>query len=112
MGFITKQGLQNLKLYKYVSGGYSIMDKVMNPWWEFFLSWFIPMWMAPNLITLVGLVINILGTVQFLIYDTTFTLKMPSCMIYIAVLCAFLYQTLDAVDGKQARRTGASSPLG
>jgi phosphatidylglycerophosphate synthase len=24
----------------------------------------------------------------------------------------FLYQTLDAIDGKQARRTGSSSPLG
>jgi phosphatidylglycerophosphate synthase len=23
-----------------------------------------------------------------------------------------MYQTLDAVDGKQARRTGTSSPLG
>ncbi|GIY05052.1 hypothetical protein CEXT_526051, partial [Caerostris extrusa] len=31
------------------------------------------------------------------------------------VLCAvglFIYQTLDACDGKQARRTGTSSPLG
>jgi choline/ethanolamine phosphotransferase len=24
----------------------------------------------------------------------------------------FIYQTLDAIDGKQARRTGSSSPLG
>ncbi len=24
----------------------------------------------------------------------------------------FFYQTLDAIDGKQARRTGSSSPLG
>lgn len=24
----------------------------------------------------------------------------------------FIYQSLDAIDGKQARRTGASSPLG
>lgn len=24
----------------------------------------------------------------------------------------FLYQSLDAIDGKQARRTGTSSPLG
>lgn len=24
----------------------------------------------------------------------------------------FLFQTLDAIDGKQARRTGSSSPLG
>jgi ethanolaminephosphotransferase len=24
----------------------------------------------------------------------------------------FMYQTLDAIDGKQARRTGTSGPLG
>ena len=24
----------------------------------------------------------------------------------------FIYQSLDAIDGKQARRTGSSSPLG
>lgn len=29
-----------------------------------------------------------------------------------AALGLFLYQTLDAIDGKQARRTGSSSPLG
>ena len=26
--------------------------------------------------------------------------------------CIFVYQTLDNIDGKQARRTGTSSPLG
>jgi phosphatidylglycerophosphate synthase len=30
----------------------------------------------------------------------------------IVALCVFLYQTLDALDGIQARRTGASGPLG
>lgn len=32
-----------------------------------------------------------------------------------ALLCAagiFIYQTLDAIDGKQARRTNSASPLG
>jgi phosphatidylglycerophosphate synthase len=32
-----------------------------------------------------------------------------------ALMCAagiFIYQTLDAIDGKQARRTNSSSPLG
>lgn len=38
MGFITKAGLEELKRYKYVSGGYSFMDKIMNHWWEFFVK--------------------------------------------------------------------------
>lgn len=60
MGYITKQGLENLKLYKYMSGGYSWLDNIMNYWWEFTLN-LIPMNMAPNLITLVGLIINMFG---------------------------------------------------
>ncbi len=42
MGFITKEGLVNLKNYKYVSGGYSKLDYVFNHWWEFFVK-LIPM---------------------------------------------------------------------
>lgn len=35
MGYITKEGLNNLKNYKYVSGGYSFVDNIMNKyWWE------------------------------------------------------------------------------
>lgn len=35
MGYITKEGLENLKKYKYVSGGRTFLDNVLNPWWEF-----------------------------------------------------------------------------
>lgn len=38
MGFITEEGLKNLKNYKYVSGGYSFLDKIFNHWWEFFVK--------------------------------------------------------------------------
>lgn len=39
-------------------------------------------------------------------------LKAPSWAYLQAALGLFFYQTLDAIDGKQARRTGSSSPLG
>lgn len=42
MGYITDDGLIALKNYKYISGGYSFMDKIMNHWWEFFVK-LIPM---------------------------------------------------------------------
>jgi len=34
MSYIPKEGLENLKNYKYVSGGYSTVDNLMNPFWE------------------------------------------------------------------------------
>jgi phosphatidylglycerophosphate synthase len=33
-------------------------------------------------------------------------------MYFLTALGLFVYQSLDAIDGKQARRTGTSSPLG
>jgi len=38
MGYITDEGLKNLKAYKYVSGGYSFLDNIFNHWWEFFVK--------------------------------------------------------------------------
>lgn len=35
MAFITPEGLENIKNHKYVSGGYSMVDKYMNYYWEF-----------------------------------------------------------------------------
>lgn len=37
---------------------------------------------------------------------------MPAWVYIANIVLLFWYQTLDAIDGKQARRTGSSSPLG
>lgn len=44
--------------------------------------------------------INILGTLVYMSYDVTCTEKVPSWVIFFGVFCSFMYQTLDAVDGK------------
>jgi ethanolaminephosphotransferase len=82
----------------------------------------LPMWLAPNLITLLGLVcilVNIM-TIQILMPDLIG--PGPVWMYWSFVLGLWAYSTLDNVDGKQARRTGfpncfgliigSSSPLG
>ena len=42
----------------------------------------------------------------------TATTSVPAWVSLFAAGSLFFYQTLDNVDGKQARRTGSSSPLG
>ncbi|MFM7852058.1 MAG: CDP-alcohol phosphatidyltransferase family protein [Flammeovirgaceae bacterium] len=37
---------------------------------------------------------------------------MPSYCFYFLAIAVWTYSTLDAIDGKQARRTKSSSPLG
>ncbi len=68
--------------------------------------------MAPNLITLIGSLILFSGVIVILFFDFTLSKELPAWAYFYSGLSIFLYQTLDAVDGKQARRTGSSSPLG
>ena len=44
--------------------------------------------------------------------DTTFSIVLPTWVYLFGAFALFMYQTLDAIDGKQARRTGTSGPLG
>ena len=45
-------------------------------------------------------------------YDYTLEKDIPSYCFIFAAACTWIYSTLDAIDGKQARRTKSSSPLG
>lgn len=68
--------------------------------------------MAPNTVTLIGFVFMAASYGTMLFYDSTFTKDIPHWVYIFAAICQFIYQTLDAVDGKHARTTKSSSPLG
>jgi ethanolaminephosphotransferase len=72
---------------------------------------FIPIKWAPNAITLVGFILVIIGT---LVIYTRGSLGdvVPETSCFIFAICILTYQNLDNIDGKQARRTNTSSPLG
>jgi phosphatidylglycerophosphate synthase len=72
----------------------------------------VPEWVAPNLITFIGWLFIIASYANMLIYDYTFKKNIPSYCFFFSAFCLFAYSTLDAIDGKQARRTKSSSPLG
>ena len=66
--------------------------------------------MAPNTITMLGFLILFSQIPVFLLAEVMPFLG-PIPFLYSAVVL-FIYQTMDAVDGKQARKLGKSSPLG
>eukprot|EP00345_Euplotes_harpa_P000179 CAMPEP_0168320456 /NCGR_PEP_ID=MMETSP0213-20121227/1678_1 /TAXON_ID=151035 /ORGANISM="Euplotes harpa, Strain FSP1.4" /LENGTH=195 /DNA_ID=CAMNT_0008321903 /DNA_START=17 /DNA_END=604 /DNA_ORIENTATION=- len=109
--FITVSGLQKIHDHKYKSAGWSILDNLMNPFWEFCVR-LMPMTLAPNMITLIGMVINFSLYSTMFYYDQTLTQVVPGWTYLAFAIGLFTYQILDAIDGKQARRTGSSSPLG
>jgi phosphatidylglycerophosphate synthase len=109
--FITSEGLKQLDEYKYKPGGYTWLDGKMNPFWNWCVEQ-VPLWVAPNVLTFLGWLMVIASYAVMLIYDYTFRKDIPSWTFFFAAVCIFAYSTLDAIDGKQARRTKSSSPLG
>lgn len=78
--------------------------------------------MAPNLITFMGWFLVVTNFALFTYYDFDFHTTsndlgivrkpIPSWVWLYCGVGQFLSHTLDGVDGKQARRTKSTSPLG
>lgn len=112
MGYIGKHGVEALQKYKYSGVDRSYLAKhVFQPFWSRFVLIF-PLWMPPNMITLTGFLFVVASALLSYIYSPQLTSPSPKWVHFVHGLLLFLYQTFDAVDGKQARRTSSSSPLG
>ena len=112
MAYIPDSHLPNLDKHKYQTTGYSHFDNVLSKIiWEPLVSLF-PNSLAPNLITFIGLIFMIASYLLMVPFDSTYTIQPPGYILCIAAFCQFMYQTLDACDGKQARKIGLASPLG
>ncbi|KAH7027619.1 CDP-alcohol phosphatidyltransferase [Microdochium trichocladiopsis] len=109
---ISDDALIHLKSYQY-----SAVDKspvsyyILRPYWNAFVE-LMPMWVAPNMVTLIGFMF-ILGNIGLLvIFMPDLVGPGPSWLYFSFAFGLFMYQTMDNIDGKQARRTGTSSGLG
>lgn len=71
-----------------------------------------PRWLAPNLITLLGILAIYINIATVLIYIPDLVGPGPAWIYWSFAFGLFFYQTMDNIDGKQARATGSSSPLG
>ncbi|SNX82428.1 related to EPT1 - sn-1,2-diacylglycerol ethanolamine- and cholinephosphotransferase [Melanopsichium pennsylvanicum] len=165
--YIPKSRVDNLHLYKYSGTDKSLVSKhILGPYWNWLVTLF-PTSVAPNTITLSGLVLvffnfltlayvdpglecatqlkldpiahthalnnafpkdasllpvnplfsnfaipGAVAKIDFAPKPDTVGRCLPPWIFYTWALCLFAYQSLDAIDGKQARRTGMAGPLG
>ncbi|KAI1823719.1 Choline/ethanolaminephosphotransferase [Xylaria intraflava] len=113
MVYVRQEFLPNLKKYKYSGVDHSLTSKyILKPFYTNVVIKCFPMWMAPNLITLSGFMFIVANFVTLLWYNPTLDQDCPSWVYYTWAAGLFIYQTFDAVDGSQARRTRQSGPLG
>ncbi|XP_012286905.1 choline/ethanolaminephosphotransferase 1 isoform X3 [Orussus abietinus] len=103
--------LKRLSEHKYSCTSHSLFDGLLQFWWDWLVDK-VPLWLAPNLITILGLLVNIFTTLILIYYSPDAKAEAPRWACFACALGLFVYQTLDAIDGKQARRTGTSTPLG
>jgi len=110
--YLSSQGSKNVLHYKYKGSDNSILYKlVLNPTYEVVIN-YIPLWLAPNLITLIGFFTVVFNHLVMAYYCPDLKTIAPSWVYYLNGFGLLFYQTMDALDGKQARRTNSSSPLG
>ncbi|XP_066480517.1 ethanolaminephosphotransferase 1-like [Tiliqua scincoides] len=90
---------------------------VMQPLWDKIVK-IVPLWIAPNLLTFTGFVMLLINYFILSFYDWDYSASGSSPGLiprWVLVFCAFttfFAYALDAIDGKHARRTQSSSPLG
>lgn len=126
---LSQDALNNLRLYKYAGVDDSLVSKyILKHYWNWMLNFF-PLWMAPNLITLLGFLFIVNNFILVLVFVPDLVGPGPSWVYFVYewmkwlsakwknlyfsfALGLWMYSTFDNVDGKQARRTNSSSPLG
>lgn len=92
--------------FQYAGGTDSITYKYLwSPIDEYLLK-FVPLSIAPNLITLFAFSILLFSHIVFMLPDNG---PIPAWKLIMMAVSIILYQHLDNIDGKQARRT--STPL-
>lgn len=109
---VSDEALIHLRSYQYSSIDKSLISKyILKHYWNGFVK-ILPLWLAPNMVTLLGFFFIISDVILLVIFMPDLVGPGPSWLYYSFAFGLWMYSTLDNVDGKQARRTGTSSGLG
>ncbi|QIW96246.1 hypothetical protein AMS68_001764 [Peltaster fructicola] len=110
--FLSDDALKHFKTYQYSSVDKSpVSYYVLRHYWNFCVE-FLPLWLAPNMVTLLGFFF-VIGNIALLnAMDPELEGPPQAWVAYSYAFGVWAYSTMDNIDGKQARRTGTSSGLG
>lgn len=119
--YLSSDVIKGFDSYKYSSQDTSpFANYVMHPFWNWLVQ-FLPRKLAPNLMTLSGFLCLVFNCLLLAYYDPDLHAssvdfpdhpQVPRVLWLLSAMLNFASHTLDGMDGKQARRTGTSSPVG
>jgi ethanolaminephosphotransferase len=116
--FLSPSAATQLPLFQYKGEDRSLLyHYVLSPLAAFCVNHLTPRRLAPNTITLTGLIFMIAAYSSMWYHAPTLlqvedVQDLPRWIFLLNGMSMLIYQTLDNMDGKQARKTGSSSPLG
>jgi ethanolaminephosphotransferase len=98
---VKKEEFNHVIYHKYVGNNQSIFYNYVISHACNFIVEFFPMWLAPNMVTLIGFVVNALPSI-LVIYLYGYDLSGPidSWFCYFCGFCYAFYITMDNCDGK------------
>ena len=111
--YVSKEAEEGIKKFVYKGGSDSLFYQyIWSPLTEYMVNHIVPEWVAPNLITLFAYVFIVLAHVILIYHCPNLNQPIDSWVLWLHGFALFTYQVLDNLDGKQARKTKNSSPLG
>lgn len=99
--YLSNENIDSFIKYKYQSEENSFLTRKYKVFWEF-IQKFIPKYIHPNIITLLGLLSVIFGYYMMKTYSLNKVMG----------ICVWLYMNFDAIDGIHARNTKNTSVIG
>mmetsp|Transcript_30711 Transcript_30711/g.45784 ORF Transcript_30711/g.45784 Transcript_30711/m.45784 type:complete len:468 (-) Transcript_30711:608-2011(-) len=117
---LTPHAATEIHNFKYSGADLSLLYKyILSPLAQFLVDYATPITVAPNTITLFGFGWMMVSYCIIWYYCPNLNEALeggsgavPGWIFLFNCIAMLVYQTLDNMDGKQARRTGSSSPLG
>lgn len=79
---MTPIQLKKLSEHKYSSSGTTLLDPLLQPFWNWLVTK-LPLWLAPNFMTIMGLIITIVTTLILVYYSPDAQQEVSSAKMYV-----------------------------
>ena len=110
MVHLSKNALEGLKEYAYVSSSHTLLDRLLI--WDP-IATRLPESLAPNALTIVSsFLLGVPTIILCYISGVNLLVRPDSSWLALATAGFYCYILLDVLDGKQARKLNVASPLG
>jgi ethanolaminephosphotransferase len=112
--YLSEQALENITKFQYTCENKSLTyNYITSPLLDKYILPLVPTWLAPNTITLLSFLFNFFTFIIIVLEcGNNYNKPLSRFCCFLQAFSHLMYILLDNLDGKQARKTLSSSPLG